>query len=783
MVHPSSSPNPQALRFTICLPAILLVLLPALAAADAPSGPATNPPASLFPDGKVPEASGPLRRVALGSGGVVLDLPPGQHGPQQNPYEKELQVAVVPKLAEGVSGPPKTCSWWSSALWDLGPKQPYGFPIYAWPLGFVACEDGISCGLPSNLTTGTEYHWEFARGADGKLPLRFQPKGMERPELKVAGWGDWTVTLRMTNAGLSMDAVIGKGLPMAWFTSTGAPLEVTPAAAPDFNVWRNERNELGISLLGATYLLTAPAGSSWSTNAPFTPQPAGPVSLAVLPDTNAATLERFRGGATPQDSRVSWSYDEKSATLTSRYELVMAPGAKAPPMALFPHQWLLTQATATDAYNSPRGRMRLVDGGSFTTKAKFPGLLPDLPMPAKDDRFDPTKLNALLEQEADARIPASTDTYAAGKALGKLSALVPIARQAGRNDLADAWLARIKASMTDWLDGAEPNLFRYDAAWGTVYGFPAGFESNGFLQDHHFHWGYFIQAAALLAREDPAWAKDYGPAVELLIRDCANWNRGDKAFAFLRSYDVYEGHAWANGPAAAFPGNNQESSSESVHFDAGVFQWGLATGNRVIRDLGIFLYLNDVEAIHRYWLNEGKLAFPGSFDWPVVGMVWGNGAAHATWFNGNPQFIHGINFLPITPASLHLGRDRDHFLSTLAPFDTPPAEWFDIIECARATADPADAARRLENNEGYAPEGGQSRAATYHWINSLRQLGHCAGTAVTSDNPSAAVFTNAAATNYVGWNPDGTNRTTTFSDGATMEQPGHTLRTKSMPSR
>ena len=108
MVHSSSRPNPQALRFTICLPAILLVLLPALAAADAPSVPATNPPASLFPDGKVPEASGPLRRVALGSGGVVLDLPPGQHGPQQNPYEKELQVAVVPKLAEGVSGPPKT---------------------------------------------------------------------------------------------------------------------------------------------------------------------------------------------------------------------------------------------------------------------------------------------------------------------------------------------------------------------------------------------------------------------------------------------------------------------------------------------------------------------------------------------------------------------------------------------------------------------------------------------------------------------------------------------------
>ena len=334
----------------------------------------------------------------------------------------------------------------------------------------------------------------------------------------------------------------------------------------------------------------------------------------------------------------------------------------------------------------------------------------------------------------------------------------------------------MKTSLEDWLDGTAPNVFRYDKTWSTVYGFPAGYETNGNIQDHHFHWGYFIQSAAMVAREDPAWARRFAPAVELLIRDTANWQHGDNTFPFLNSFEPYAGHAWANGPAQFAAGNNQESSSESIHFSAGIFQWGLATGKKDIRDLGIYLYTTEVEAIHRYWLNEGSLAFPEGFNWPMIGMLWGNGGAYATWFGGHPDhtaYIHGINFLPITPASLHLGRNPSHFLSTLAPFATNPTEWFDIITCARAIADPDDATARLAANPGYTPFDGTTKAHAYHWVHALRQYGK--PTAITASHPSAIVLQKGAVKSYLVWNPGDQPLETRFSDGMPATQPARSL--------
>ena len=43
-------------------------------------------------------------------------------------------------------------------------------------------------------------------------------------------------------------------------------------------------------------------------------------------------------------------------------------------------------------------------------------------------------------------------------------------------------------------------------------------------------------------------------------------------------------------------------------------------------------------------------------------MVWGSKGVHATWFSGDPEFVHGINFLPITSGSLYLGRHPDYII-------------------------------------------------------------------------------------------------------------------------
>jgi len=724
-------------------------------------------------------ATGTNARVALASGGIALNLPAGTYGPSENPYITP-RVPAIPKVVADNNEPVPTCSWWSSAVWDFGNTGPPGLPLYAWPLGYVPTAKGMDFGLPTVKAISTyEYHWEFVYGAAGERPVTIGPAGMTSPEFAVESWGDWTVKLRWSQTNTTMNAMIGMGLPMAWFTSSGAPLQVTPATGSGLTVWRNSGNELGLRVFGVNYLFFAPSGATWNGASPYKATIDNSMILAVLPDTNAATLDRFRDCAAPTDSRVTWNYDESSATLSTTYALTVPTGQKAPPMALFPHQWLNTTNAATDAYNSPRGRMKLIDGGSFATRMKFPGIIPHLPAPTSDTSFSPAVLQGYLDNVAGETVPNGADTYWAGKAMGKIACLVPIARQFGRTGLADTWLARLKSSLQDWFDGQEPNLFRYDKTWSSLYGFPAGYESNGYLQDHHFHWGYFIQAAALIAREDPAWAAQYGPALEMLIRDTANWDRNDKTFPFLNSFEPYAGHAWANGPAAFNAGNNQESTSESINFSAGVFHWGLATGNKAIRDLGIYLYTTEVEAVRRYWFNEGGYAFPAEFTWPMIGLLWGNGGAYATWFGGYPdntQFIHGINFLPFTPAMLYLGFNPSHLLSNLTPFDAaPPASWFDIITMARATANPDDAAARLAANSSYAPEGGETRAHTYHWVHALRQYGTPVGTSVTANQPSVTVLKRGTTKTRIFWNPHTAAATASFSDSATITAPSKTM--------
>ena len=44
----------------------------------------------------------------------------------------------------------------------------------------------------------------------------------------------------------------------------------------------------------------------------------------------------------------------------------------------------------------------------------------------------------------------------------------------------------------------------------------------GYYNDHHFHYGYFVYAAAVIAKSDPQWVNSYGEAVMSIIRDYAN---------------------------------------------------------------------------------------------------------------------------------------------------------------------------------------------------------------------------------------------------------------------
>lgn len=183
--------------------------------------------------------------------------------------------------------------------------------------------------------------------------------------------------------------------------------------------------------------------------------------------------------------------------------------------ALYRHQWLYVENASFEpySYNTSRGQMRVTHGGlNFTTRMKFNGIVPELPLVAQDgqDTFSTQELFNLVDSvanESPDSIFGAPDTYFFGKAVGRVSRLAFIADQVGHAQARDFFVEQLKLQLQRWLDGVAPSLFVYDNVWKTLIGFPSSFGSSGELNDHHFHYGYFIMGAATIAHFDPAWAE------------------------------------------------------------------------------------------------------------------------------------------------------------------------------------------------------------------------------------------------------------------------------------
>ena len=95
------------------------------------------------------------------------------------------------------------------------------------------------------------------------------------------------------------------------------------------------------------------------------------------------------------------------------------------------------------------------------------------------------------------------DAYWAGKSLGRNANVMQIADELGAIPARDRLLRAIENELEDWFDGRAPSHFYYDATWHSLVAFPSSYGSSDALNDHHFHYGYFIAAAAAVARSIP----------------------------------------------------------------------------------------------------------------------------------------------------------------------------------------------------------------------------------------------------------------------------------------
>ncbi|MGK5447598.1 glycosyl hydrolase [Streptomyces radiopugnans] len=730
--------------------------------------------------GVVGTGSAAAATVPVGQGGYSDTRPAGAAGPENN-----AGAPVKPKVTAAAAGKPvPTNDWWSSLAFQRYPDNPYSENMYGHPLTYRAVSGGLEVGYPaSHAVVGEGRQYEFTHKRDLTLGLA----GLNSPDARADSWSDWTVTPRWSDGSRTLRATIGHGLPYVYAQGTGGAARISAASTP--TVFADDGNVLGVTIGGRHYALFAPSGSDWTVSGTDIRADLGSkdyFSLAVLPGTDALATFRKYAFSFVTGSKVAWDYDEAAGRMKATYTLTTTAkegSERGTLQALYRHQWLHTSDALTGwTYASPRGEMKVREGASFTTSQKVTGVLPGLPVPGAVDK---ARLTGYLNEVANAADPfeGATDTYWTGKQLGKLAQLVPIADQIGETGVRDKLLGLIKGRLQEWFTPGGASEFSYDRDWRTLIGYPASYGSDKELNDHHFHYSYYVMAAAIVAQYDRAWAADsaWGGMVKTLVRDAANPSRTDELFPFLRGFDVYAGHSWAAGHAGFAAGNNQESSSESVNLSAGLVLWGAATGDDSLRDLGVYLLTTESEAIAQYWFDADQKVYPENFGHDVVGMVWGSGGAYSTWWTANPEEIHGINVLPVTGGSLHLARNKDAIRRSIAEMEKanggPAVEWRDIFWEFQALADPAKGKAAWDaQNSGYEPEAGESKAHTYHWVTTLDAIG-APDTSVTADSPTAAVFTKNGTRTYVAHNHSGSAATVTFSDGGKLSVPARSTAT------
>ena len=376
----------------------------ALAAALVVTAGAACAPAQLDARAVPPPPDSPAHRV--GKGFVVTVAPDGIVVGADDKHH-----AVKPKVTEDFEGPPTSNDWWSSLIWQFDAKEPYSMEMYPHPLVLRARGDGLALGYSNEAVIKGRQYW-FPYERDLVVGL----EGLASPDTRVASYSDWAVTADWRSGDSRLRATFGHGLPFVYFERKGtAPLTVNVAhlvrdgkdgsvgwqdkeEPVETEMWSENGGVLGITVAGHHYGLFAPTGATWTRKGDtFTSTLDGKdyFSIAVLPDRKPETLKLFQKHAYAfvTDTRVSWSYDEKKAELTSRFTVNAklkdpAKGLSGEPLlALYRHQWIHTsQKMLPYEYASPRGAMKLFAGQAFETKLTFGGVLPVMPVVESVDR-------------------------------------------------------------------------------------------------------------------------------------------------------------------------------------------------------------------------------------------------------------------------------------------------------------------------------------------------------------------------------------------------------------
>ena len=525
-------------------------------------------------------------------------------------------VQLYPHLVgPAASRPTATHRWWGSVpFYGEGKVNGSGAGyLTADPLMARVSDRGVRVlGLPNGLRGGpTQFSYSIPAPAeevfDGIAIGNSQFSNLNA-FMKDNSDGSITVEWR-SGATPVMEATLVHGSPYMFFqVYAGTPVIRTKAATgPEKGVFYQAGNSLGVWTDVASirnHFLIVGDGATQFTNptaAATSFDPANkrftlvwlPVSAGASP--SSTMIGDFLQYALNRVAKVNINYavDPSTQAVTVSHDYLDSAGASVTTLAgMMPLHWKRSsQALGTYKTRSARGVIRFTPTGSFSYQLPYVGVLPLLPnqLGVGED----TRLRALvadfINEGPAGWASKKADTYWSGKAYGRVAEVAAIARNLGMVSQADTLISWLRLELQDWFSASKAGVpdktkyFAYERNWSTLLGFEESFGSHQQLNDHHFHYGYFIRAAAEVCRVDASWcgASAYGPMIELLIRDFAA-GRDDPMFPYLRNFDPANGFSWASGHANFALGNNNESTSEAANAYGAIVLYGLITDRKSV---------------------------------------------------------------------------------------------------------------------------------------------------------------------------------------------------------
>jgi hypothetical protein len=556
------------------------------------------------------------------------------------------------RLAPGLVSPSNR--WYSGLVFGDAPQ-----PVFPLPESFALTATGFSVGLPRPTAQANVI-------AAPHVPAVLVDAGAASAQVTAADPVSVTVALLDGSGARVGHVALAEGSPFVSFTADRpTTLNVSVASGAGFQSGAHAATAV---VDGTTWGLVAPqpangqvrlAAGQTATWYPL-PEGASPAAAGALAAAagDPVTGVDIRYGVDKDVARTTLDYRTAHGT-PSAY--VLAPHQRAgaqPPR----------QGCGLGTYRSVLGDLQLCAGSqldAFAPTLQPTGSLDLTKLP--DDRR--SAIVAQVKADVAATPDFPSDTYFGGKALYRAATLVVLGEQLGAKDAVAPLRDRTEQALREW---AEPHgctqrdarCFVYDEAARSVVGRTPSFGSDQ-LNDHHFHYGYFLEAAGLLAPGDPSLVSAIRPVMDLLGQDVAAATPTDQ-LPQLRVFDPWAGHSWASGTAPFADGNNQESVSEAVNAWNGLGLWAKASNQDALVTEATWLASTEAAAGRTYWTAPDLSGFAG-FGHHVTSIVWGGKRDYATWFSAAPSAMLGIELIPMNPASgwLSAGVDPSPILSAV----------------------------------------------------------------------------------------------------------------------